>query len=285
MPSDTYLSSILASHRARAAADRRELDALVALAEASVESDPPRPFLAALSEPAGGHLEVIAEIKRRSPSKGVLDAGLVPAAVAADYEAGGAACLSVLTDAEYFGGSPADLGAARAACSLPVLRKDFSVCEADVCDARIMGADAVLLIVAALSDEELSRLITMADELSLEALVEVHDQAELGRALDAGAGLVGVNQRDLSTFEVDRGRAGALAPHIPSEVVAVAESGIGGPEDVRRLADVGYQAVLVGESLLRAVDRAAAVRALAGHSVGTRQRAVGGGARRAPTPG
>ena len=160
--------------------------------------------------PAGGELAVIAEVKRRSPSKGPLDAGLDPAAVAADYEAGGAACVSVLTDEEFFGGSPADLAAARSACGLPVLRKDFTVSRADVCDARLMGADAVLLIVAALSDDELSSFLGLAQELSLDALVEVHDEAELERALDAGAELVGVNQRDLTTFAVDPERAARL---------------------------------------------------------------------------
>ncbi len=133
-----------------------------------------------------------------------------------------------------------------------MLRKDFTVSEADVCDARRMGADAVLLIVAALEDAQLQDLLVLAEELSLDALVEVHDEAELERALAAGADLVGVNQRDLTTFAVDAGRATALAAHIPSEVVAVAESGVGGPDDARRLADAGYQAVLVGESLVRA---------------------------------
>jgi indole-3-glycerol phosphate synthase len=264
---DTYLTGILASHRARAAADRRPLADL--LARAQVLS-PTRPFGGRLAASAGGGLAVIAEVKRRSPSKGVLDADLDPAAVTTEYEAGGAACVSVLTDAEFFGGSPADLDAARSACGLPILRKDFTVSEADVCDARLMGADAVLLIVAALSDEELAALLSLAAELTLDALVEVHDEAELERGLDAGAELVGVNQRDLATFEVDRDRGARLVPLIPSEVVAVAESGIRDEGDARRLADAGFQAVLVGESLVRAPDRRAAVRALAGHRVGAR---------------
>ena len=267
MPPDTYLSTILAAHRARARDQRRSLDALVGEAQ---DSPPPRPFAARLEEPAGGVLGVIAEIKRRSPSKGDLDPGLDPAAVAAEYEAGGAACLSVLTDERFFGGSPADLASARAACALPVLRKDFTVCPEDVCEARIMGADAVLLIVAALTDTELGTLHTLADELGLDALVEVHDRAELDRALGVGAELVGVNRRNLTTFAVDPGRADALVGHIPPEVVAVAESGITGPDDARRLADVGFQAVLVGETLVRAGDRRAAVAGLAGHTVGSR---------------
>jgi len=267
VPPDTYLEEILAVHRARAAQDARVLGELVAEAQGAPA---PRPFAAALRVAPGGGLAVIAEVKRRSPSRGALDEDLDPARAAADYEAGGAACLSVLTDGPFFGGSPADLGAARAACGLPVLRKDFTVCAADVCDARIMGADAVLLIVAALSDAELASLLALSAEVSLAALVEVHDEAELDRALRAGAGIVGVNQRDLTTFTVDRDRAVRLAGAIPPEVVAVAESGIRGPDDAARLAAAGFQAVLVGESLVTAGDRRGAVRALAGRPVGAR---------------
>ena len=276
VPPDTYLTGILATHRARAAADGRKLAELLAEAQSM---PPTRPFAGHLSVSTGEGLAVIAEVKRRSPSKGVLDADLDPALVASDYEAGGAACVSVLTDDEFFGGSRADLVAVRSACALPVLRKDFTVGEADVCDARLMGADAVLLIVAALSDGELVGLLSLALELSLDALVEVHDEVELERALDAGAELVGVNQRDLTTFSVDHDRAERLVGMIPSEVVAVAESGITGEGEARRLADVGYQAVLVGESLMRAGDRRAAVRALTGHRVGARGAAHDTGAR------
>src|SRR5690606_27311825 len=167
-------------------------------------------------------------VKRRSPSRGDLAAGLDPAALAAAYERGGATCLSVLTDREFFGGSPDDLRAARAAVSLPVLRKDFTVSEADVCDARIMGADAVLLIVAALDQAELAAFHQLAGEIGLDALVEIHDEAELERALEVGATLVGVNQRDLVTFEVDTDRAVRMAPQMPAGVVRVAESGVRG---------------------------------------------------------
>jgi indole-3-glycerol phosphate synthase len=184
--------------------------------------------------------------------------------VAAEYESGGAACLSVLTDRDFFGGSAEDLGAARSACSLPVLRKDFTVSALDVCDARTMGADAVLLIVAALTDGELRSFLALAERLSLTPLVEVHDELELKRALAAGAGVVGVNQRDLRTFEVDRERALALAGSIPADVVAVAESGIRGADDVASLAGAGFRAVLVGETLIRSHDRRAAVGALLG---------------------
>ncbi|HEX3333848.1 MAG TPA: indole-3-glycerol phosphate synthase TrpC [Acidimicrobiales bacterium] len=260
----TYLADILASHRARAAADDRSLSELLARAGAT---PPPRDFAAALR---GGGLSCIAEIKRRSPSKGDLDPDLQPDVVAKEYVAGGAACLSVLTDAEFFGGSPADLIAARQASELPVLRKDFTVQEADVVDARLMGADAVLLIVAALDDDELRRCAARADGLGLTALVEVHDDAELGRALAAGTRVVGVNQRDLRTFEVDNERACAMAARIPTGVIAVAESGVRGADDALRLANAGYDAVLVGETLVRAGDRAAALRGLVGHPVGKR---------------
>jgi indole-3-glycerol phosphate synthase len=262
-----YLREIVAMHRAAAGEDARNLDELRSRA---LELPSPSGFSQALTAAAGRGLAVIAEVKRRSPSKGVLAPDLDPARVARDYAAGGAACLSVLTDRQFFGGSPEDLVAARQASGLPVLRKDFTVAPADVCDARLMGADAVLLIVAALSGAELAELHALAEEVGLDVLVEVHDETELGRALEGGARLVGVNQRDLETFEVDPARAEKLAGAIPEDVVAVAESGIRGPEDAARLAAAGYQAVLVGESLVRAPDPAAAVAALGGHPVGRR---------------
>ena len=189
---------------------------------------------------------------------------LVADALAKEYAGGGATCLSVLTDAEFFGGTAADLVDARAATDLPVLRKDFTVGPADVCDARLMGADAVLLIVAALSPSELHRLAKLAWQLGIEALVEVHDEAELEVALGADATVIGVNQRDLVTFQVDEDRAERLASVIPPGVVRVAESGIRGPDDARRLAAAGYDAILVGETLVTASDPAAAVAALRG---------------------
>jgi indole-3-glycerol phosphate synthase len=260
----TYLADILAVHRARAALDRRDLDAL---ATAAAELPPARDFAGALG--ADG-LGCIAEIKRRSPSKGELCPDLEADLVAKDYLAGGAACLSVLTDAEHFGGSVADLALARQASGLPVLRKDFTVVEADVLDARLMGADAVLLIAAALNDEELARCAARAESVGLAALVEVHDDEELARALAAGATLVGVNQRDLRTFEVDHARACAMAADIPAGVLAVAESGIRHAADARRLAEAGYDAILVGETLMRADDRVAALSSLIGHPVTAR---------------
>ena len=260
----TYLEEILVSHRARAAADDRELEDLV---ERAMGTPLPRDFAGALG---GTVLSCIAEIKRRSPSKGDLDPDLQPELVAKEYVAGGAACLSVLTDSDYFGGSRADLAAAREASGLPVLRKDFTVQEADVVDARLMGADAVLLIVAALDDDSLRRCAARAGDLGLAAVVEVHDERELERALAAGARIVGVNQRDLRTFQVDPERACALATEIPADVIAVAESGIRDAADARRLADAGYDAILVGEALVRAEDRAGRLRDLVGHPVGRR---------------
>jgi indole-3-glycerol phosphate synthase len=253
----TYLDEIVAHHRARSRADARPFERLRDDAE---RCPAPRDFAAALV--ASDTLAVIAEIKRRSPSKGDLAADLVPSVLAKSYAAGGAACLSVLTDGLHFGGSPDDLADARAACELPVLRKDFTVSELDVCDARLMGADAVLLIVAALDHTELQALHELARQLGLVALVEVHDEAELERALAAGATIIGVNQRDLRTFAVDPQRAVRVAAAIPPAVVAVAESGIATPADARRVAGAGYRAVLVGEALVTSADPAAAVREL-----------------------
>ncbi len=257
-----YLDSILAAHRARAAQDDRDLGTAV---ERAGLAGPVRSFEGAIGAAvARDGIAVISEIKRRSPSKGDLDPGLDPATMAHEYEAGGAACLSVLTDAEFFGGSAEDLRWARSACSLPALRKDFTVSALDVCDARSMGADAVLLIVAALTDGDLRSFLDLSERLSLAALVEVHDGLELRRALDAGARVIGVNQRDLRTFEVDRERAVALGGSIPSEVVAVAESGIRDAGDVAALAGAGYRAVLVGETLVRSGDRRMAIAELIG---------------------
>ena len=257
----TYLDRILDAHRRAAADDQRSFERLLDEARAS---GPVRGFESALHAGTDERspLRVIAEIKRRSPSKGDLAPGLVPGVMAKAYADGGASCLSVLTDVEFFGGSSGDLAEARAAVDLPVLRKDFTVTEADVCDARIMGADAVLLIAAALDDRELRAFHALTVELGMDALVEIHDELELERALAVGATLIGVNQRDLVTFEVDHQRAERVAAAMPAGVVRVAESGVRGPDDARRLAGAGFDAVLVGETLVRSADPAEAVRAL-----------------------
>jgi indole-3-glycerol phosphate synthase len=260
----TYLDRIVAAHREAASNDQRDVGALIRTA--SAVSAPTRGFRRALTEPG---LSVIAEIKRRSPSKGALNADLDPAGLASRYASGGAACLSVLTDEVHFGGSVADLQAAALATSLPVLRKDFTVSEADVCDARLMGADCVLLIAAALTDHELLRFHGLAVSLGLDVLVEIHDEAELDRALAVGSVLVGVNQRDLHTFAVDHDRARRVGRAIPDSVVRVAESGVRGAEDAASLAEAGFDAVLVGESLVTANDPARAVRALRAVGPGT----------------
>jgi len=252
----TYLDRIVAEHRSAALSDRRSVEQLLAEAMSVPET---RGFRSRLTEPG---LSVIAEIKRRSPSKGELFADLDPSLLAAEYEEGGAACISVLTDETNFGGSSEDLTAARAAVKLPVLRKDFTVHERDVLDARLMGADAVLLIVAALSVEELRRFHALSRDLGLDALVETHSEAELEIALSVGADLVGVNQRNLTTFEVDHDRAARMAVLIPDGVVAVAESGVRDPTDAATLRDAGYAAILVGETLVTSGDASAAVAAL-----------------------
>jgi indole-3-glycerol phosphate synthase len=245
----TYLDKILDRHREVAAADERSLDRLIDEAQ---QCPPTRGFRAALQ--ASDRLAVISEIKRRSPSKGDLNVDLDPALLARAYEQGGASCLSVLTDVEFFGGSVADLQAARSACVLPVLRKDFTVSAYDVLDARLMGADCVLLIAAAMSTSELADLHALATELGLDVLVEIHDEIELEAALHAEATLIGVNQRDLRTFEVDHDRAVRVGAAIPEHVVRVAESGVRGSSDARALEAAGFDAVLVGETLVTASD-------------------------------
>jgi indole-3-glycerol phosphate synthase len=252
----TYLDRILEQHRADAANDRSPIAALL---DEARDRPAPRGFRSALASSSDIELAVIAEVKRRSPSKGELAADLDPADVARAYAWGGAACLSVLTDEQWFGGSAEDLGRARDAVDLPVLRKDFTVDPRDVARARIMGADAVLLIAAALDDHELAELHGLAGDLLLDVLVEVHDEAELDRAMAIGADLIGVNQRDLVTFEVDTDRAVRVAASMPGGVLRVAESGIAGPDGARRLADAGFHAVLVGEALVTAGDPARSV--------------------------
>lgn len=214
----------------------------------------PRGFRDALLAVSRSHLAVIAEVKRRSPSKGDLNPDLDAGALAAIYESGGATCVSVLTDHEFFGGSAQDLKVVSGAIKLPVLRKDFTVSVNDVCDARLMGADCLLLIVAALHAGELRDFHSLGKELGLDVLVEVHTESELLVALELGADMIGVNQRNLATFVVDTEIAARMSAMIPGGVVKVAESGVRGAADARLLRLAGYEAVLVGESLVVSGD-------------------------------
>jgi indole-3-glycerol phosphate synthase len=258
----SVLDEILIAKReevARLVPQRAEFEA------AAADAAPPRDFAGAIRQRAGGgSVAVIAEIKRRSPSKGLLAPDLDAAATAASYTAGGAVCLSVLTDGDYFGGSLADLRAARAACPLPVLRKDFTLEAVQLYEARAAGADAILLITAALPDDALlADLVALAAELDLSALVEADDEQGLERALAAGATLVGITNRDLRTFGEDLGTSERLSAMLPPGTLAVAESAIRSVDDARRMADAGFAAILVGEALVRSDDPEAATRAMA----------------------
>ncbi|MEM7413591.1 MAG: indole-3-glycerol phosphate synthase TrpC [Myxococcota bacterium] len=254
------LDEILATKRVEldAALARESRDALAARAEAMDE--PTRPFREALA--AGPTPRVIAEVKRRSPSKGEIRPDFDPAACARAYAEGGAAAISVLTDEPYFGGHLDYLAQVRAEAPCPLLRKDFTIDAYQIDEARVAGADAVLLIVAALTPAELVALQKRAHALGLAALVEVHDEAELDVALEAGATIVGINNRDLRTFVTDLAVTERLAPKVPSDVVLVAESGIASVADRDRLAAAGAHAFLVGESLMRQDDVAEALRRL-----------------------
>ncbi len=244
-------------------ATRREREPLADLERRAANAAPrSAAFVNALAQV--GTTNVIAECKRRSPAKGVIRRDYDPAALAASYERGGAAAVSVLTEPSFFDGDLGHLSAVRAAIGLPLLRKDFIVDEYQLYEARAAGADAVLLIVAALEQPALRRLAEGARTLGLAALVEVHDAAELDRAFDAGAGLVGVNSRNLRTLHIDLGVLEMLAPRIPPSCVAVAESGLTGPADLARLRGAGYRAFLIGEWLSGAPDPEARLRSLTG---------------------
>lgn len=253
-----YLESIVARHKAVAARDDRSTADLIAKCS---ELPPARGFAAALRAETS-RLAVIAEVKRKSPSKGDLWGARPIGPLVEAYVVGGASCLSVLTDTDHFDGSVDDLVEARGRCSLPVLRKDFTVSLNDVVDARLMGADCVLLIAAVLDVREMSAMVKVAREVGIDVLVETHDEAEVDRSLELGVPLIGVNQRDLVTFEVDHARAVRMAARIPSSVVRVAESGVRDRCDARSLRDAGFDAVLVGESLLMANSPSDALAAL-----------------------
>lgn len=256
------LPSILAKIVETKRAEISELSRDVPRLEAAAERAPAtRDLIGALR--AGPTVSLIAECKRRSPGAGDIRADLDTPLLARAYESAGAAALSVLTDATYFGGSLEDLRKARAATSLPVLRKDFTLDPIQVVEARASGADAVLLIVRILSDVRLRRLLADAEALGMTALVETHDATELGRAIEAGASLIGINNRDLATFTTDLHTTLGLLEQVPDGVVVVSESGIRNADDVARLGDVGVDAILVGEALLKADDPSAVARELA----------------------
>jgi len=253
------LARIVARKReayARATTVRAELERRALVASAGR-----RGFRAALLRRSPA---IIAEIKKASPSKGILCANFDPVRLAKDYENGGAAALSVLTDQPFFQGSLEDLAAARQAGGLPVLRKDFTLDEYHVVEAAASGADAVLLIAAILEEQEIRRLRELAGQYGMAALVEVHDQRELDKAVSAGADMIGVNNRDLRTFEVTLETSLRLAPQIPGGILKISESGIHSREDIRRLEDAGFRAFLIGEHFLKSASPSAALRVLTG---------------------
>jgi len=256
------LERICADKRKDVAARKAERP-LAALGREAEKAEPARGFAARLREVAeGGNFAVICEMKRASPSGGLIRADFEPTQIARDYEKGGAACLSVLTDGPYFQGRDEDLTAARAACTLPVLRKDFMIDPYQIVESRAIGADCVLLIMAVLDDPAATALEARAIELGMDVLIEVHDSGELTRALRLRSPLIGINNRNLKTLETDLSTTEELAREVPDDRLLVSESGIKTAADLARLAEAGADAYLVGESLMRAPDIAAATREL-----------------------
>ena len=252
----TYLDGILQHHRARAGADTREWRQRVE----SISYTGPS-MLAAMTEAGNPNVRVIAEVKRRSPSRGWLNEHLDPVSLARTYLDGGATATSVLTDEHFFAGSRDDLERVARTVDAPILRKDFTVSANDVLDTADMGASTVLLIAAALDDEELSTFVTIADRCNIDALVEVHNRDEVRRALAAGARMIGVNQRNLRTFHVDPDLAEEVITVIPRDVITVCESGLRSTADVERAARAGFDAVLVGEAFVTSNDANSDLRA------------------------
>ncbi|MBQ1496922.1 MAG: indole-3-glycerol phosphate synthase TrpC [Sphingomonas sp.] len=260
----TILDKIIATKHDEVAA-RRRAASVADLHGLALTRTPPRGFRAALdARAAAGGYGLIAEIKKASPSKGLIRADFDPPAHARAYQAGGAACLSVLTDLEYFQGHEEYLIAARAACDLPVIRKDFMVDPWQALESRAIGADAILIIVAALEDAQMAEIEDAALGLGMDVLVEVHDAAELERALRLRSRLIGVNNRNLKTFEVDVQKTYELVAHAPADCTFVAESGLNGRADLDAMAAHGIRCFLIGESLMRQDDVEAATRALVG---------------------
>jgi indole-3-glycerol phosphate synthase len=263
MSAGDILDRIVAVKREEVAAAKAGVPAAALREQAEARTDVRAFELALRAKLAAGDAGVIAEVKKASPSKGVLREHFVPAEIAASYQRGGAACLSVLTDQRFFQGSAAYLQQARAACALPVLRKDFIVDAYQVDEARVMGADCILLIVACLADAQLAELEMQARSLGMDVLVEVHDAAELERALRCTrTPLVGVNNRNLRSFEVSLATTLDLLPRVPADRLLVTESGIGTRADIARLRAAGVHAFLVGEAFMRADDPGAALAAL-----------------------
>jgi indole-3-glycerol phosphate synthase len=260
----TDILSRIADYKRAEVADRRAKLTQDQLEGAAAAASPPRGFAAALAGAAPGRLALIAEIKKASPSKGLIRADFDPPALARAYEAGGASCLSVLTDGPSFQGDDAYLIAARSAVPLPCLRKEFLVDPWQVAESRALGADAILVIMAMVDDALAGKLMHEAARFGMDALVEVHDAVELSRAAALGARLIGVNNRDLRSFVTDLAVTERLAPLVPADVLLVTESGVATAEDAARMVRAGARAMLVGESLMRHADVTAATQALLG---------------------
>jgi len=263
------LTPIVAAKR-EYVAQQKKLHPLNEVEQRAAKTSPPRGFVSALLQTAAqGHFSLIAEMKRQSPSGGPIRPQFDPGAIAQDYAAGGAACLSILTDTPFFGGRDRDLIDARAAVSLPALRKDFMIDSYQIVESRALGADCILLIVAALGDEELRDLASETARLGMDVLIEVHNEDELERALALNAGMIGINNRDLKRLKTDLATFERLAPLVPKDRLIVAESGLRDTSDLRRMGEAGAKAFLVGESLLRQPDIIEATRQLLGRNKNT----------------